>query len=462
MFHEAAGSEITENGDYISENVKVRSTDNKIYNSIATGITEEVSEKIDTNYSDRKYWINIDGEQKAYLTRQNSVRILKKIEYSCYEINNNQGLNCVNVCGDSPYGSSRDSNADTPPISSEAAKTESLKQRTERFLFNTVAPISEFGNPSMTFTNSNEAIEAQKALYPDATWEKVVLQKSNLRLSCGNTNVDTILRVRETYELAQGINGTGLTSAKDILEDNDNIKIRFVHWPRKLKNLDLQFDAYVLQTNGLAYKGRNKYTDGMNIKNYFYSWVCGTTDAEKSKEIESSVPPYYKLSNEMIFRAFYGSTDRMEFKTDGLDTKDDFEWIPYEYDKNIQCSASSIRPENLITLFTRGFVNPAKAGLYLRCKLYSGLLALGLAGAPVDNKANRNIINHKCARYVDTNEKSALLANTEGFPGKSRVSELENDAAEYLQILENRGSVSEYHYTQASVNQILTIINNFY
>ena len=52
----------------------------------------------------------------------------------------------------------------------------------------------------------------------------------------------------------------------------------------------------------------------------------------------------------MIFRAFYGSTDRMEFKTDGLDTKDDFEWIPYEYDKNIQCSASSIRPENLITL----------------------------------------------------------------------------------------------------------------
>ena len=107
-------------------------------------------------------------------------------------------------------------------------------------------------------------------------------------------------------------------------------------------------------------------------------------------------------------------------------------------------------------------MNPAKAGLYLRCKLYSGLLALGLEGAPVDNKANRNIINHKCARYVDQNDKSALLANTSGFPDKARVSELENDAAEYLQIFEDRGSVPKHHYTQTSVNQILTIINNFY
>ena len=461
MFHESEGSEITEDGDYISENVKVRSTDNKIYNSIATGITEEVSEKIDTTYSDKKYWINIDGDQKGYLTRQNTVKILKKIEYSCYEINNDQGLNCINVCGDDPYGKGA-RGPNNPPISSEAAETESLEQETKISLFNTVAPISSFGDPSITFTNSDEAIEAQKALYPDATWREEIIQKSNLRLSCGNTNVDTILRVRETYDIAVGINGTGLTSAKDILENNDNIKIRFVHWPRKLKNLDLQFDAYILQTDGLAYKGRNKYTDGMNIKNYFYSWICGTTNEDKSQELETTVPPYYKLTNEMVFRAFYGSTDKMEFKTDGLDTKDDFEWIPYEYDKSIQCSASAVRPENLITLFTRGFMNPAKAGLYLRCKLYSGLLSLGLPGAPVDNSGNRNIINHKCARYVDQNDKATLLANTSGFPGKDRVSELENDAAEYLQILEDRGSVPENHYTQASVNQILTIINNFY
>ncbi len=462
MFHEAGSTGIVDKaGDYISENVKVRSTDNKIYNSIATGLTEEVSEKIDTNYSDKKYWINIDGDQKGYLTRQNTVKILKKIEYSCYEINNAEGLNCINVCGDDPYGKGA-RGTDNPPISSEAAETESLEQETKISLFNTVAPISSFGDPSIIFTNSDEAIAAQKTLYPDATWKEEIIQKSNLRLSCGNTNVDTILRVRETYDIAVGVNGTGITSAKEILEDNDNIKIRFVHWPRKLKNLDLQFDAYILQTSGLAYKGRNKYTDGMNIKNYFYSWICGTTDEEKSQEIETTVPPYYQLANEMVFRAFYGSTDKMEFKTDGLDTKDDFEWIPYEYDKNIQCSASAVRPENLTTLFTRGVMNPAKAGLYLRCKLYSGLLSLGLPGAPVDNSGNRNIINHKCARYVDQNDKSALLANTSGFPGKDRVSELENDAAEYLQILEDRGSVPENHYTQASVNQILTIINNFY
>jgi hypothetical protein len=55
-----------------------------------------------------------------------------------------------------------------------------------------------------------------------------------------------------------------------------------------------------------------------------------------------------------------------------------------------------------------------------------------------------------------------FIVNTTDFPDKARVSELENDAAEYLQIFENRGSVPEYHYTQTSVNQILTIINNFY
>ena len=367
------------NGYLVSENIKERSANtNKYENILLKGTPSRLANsdlsQIDTEYSDYKYWINIDGNQKGRLSKTNSVRVLKKIEYSCYEINNDKNLNCINVCGDSPGGgNSRDTDGDGPPVAGDTVTTESLKQKTTSNLYNQVAPLNDYGEPSMVFTNTDAAIAAQKALYPGATWKEQIIEKANLRLSCGYTNVDTILRVREYYDMAvsstgqttsntgAGVGGAAeqatntatrttttsvqaveLIDASTLMENTNDLKIRFVHWPRKLKNLDLQFDSYTPNTEGdLVYRGRNKFTDGMNIKNLFYSWICGASDESKTKPIQPVVPPYYKILNEMVFRAFYGSQDQLEFKKTILETKDDFEWIPYEYDSSIDCTATS-------------------------------------------------------------------------------------------------------------------------
>jgi len=379
---------LSNNGYYISKYVKYKDVDYNKNEFILNG-SNRTTELPDTEYSDYKYWINIDGQQKGRFSRTNSVRVLRKIEYSCYEINNDKNLNCVNVCGDTSNLTAnpkraRDSDGDGPPVS-YAEGAEALKQKTTAILYNQVAPLNDYGDPSMVFTNTDEAIAEHQALYPDVSnWQEITIEKANLRLSCGNTNVDTILRIREYYYIAAGSNsdpGTSLSAgsgtiiqqqtntatrtevsnnaiselidASTLLESSDNIKIRFVHWPRKLKNIDLQFDSYTPNINGgLDYRGRNKFTDGLNIKNLFYSWMCGYTNKERTEAIKTTVPPYYKILNEMIFRAFYGSKDRIEFKEEKLSTHDDFEWIPYEYDASIDCTASAVQYENA----TSGYV----------------------------------------------------------------------------------------------------------
>lgn len=450
-------------GEYLCHTVKIRDNDlektEKVINP--TRLTQSEKDNIYTEYDNNKYWINIDGNQKGRFSRTNSVKVLKRIEYSCYEINNDSGLSCINVCGDIPGGgNARDTDGDGPPVDGNPTKVESLKQKSSDSLYNQVGRYNDYGDPTMVFTNTDEAIAAQKALYPNADWNELIIEKPNLRLSCDETNVDTILRIREYYDVS-GKNE--LIEASELMENEDNIKIKFVHWPRKLKELDLQFDKYVLDSNGnVASTGRNVRTDGMNIKNSFFSWVCGYTNQDRTTPIQPVVPPYYKLVNEMIFRAFYGSKDRVEFKEPGLVTRDDFEWIPYEYDAKNACRTTEARQESNITLYTRALFNPSKAGFYLRCSLYTKFLSLGLPGLPSDTTKNQNAIRYNCRQYVQQTSVSALRASTSTIlPDKSGVNSLENDAKEYMQIYKSRGSVSSTHYTSAAVRAIRAIINTF-
>lgn len=456
---------IPEYGEYLCHTVKVRDNDiektEKVINP--NRLTSEEKDNIYTKYDDNKYWINIDKNQKGRFSRTNSVKVLKRIEYSCYEVNNDEGLNCINVCGDSPNDfedGARDTDNGGPPVVGDPTTTESLKQKSQNALYNQVATYNDYGDPTMVFTNTDQAIAAQKALYPNANWNELIIEKPNLRLSCDETNIDTILRIREYYDVA-GENK--LVEAGDLMENSDDIKIKFVHWPRKLKELDLQFDKYVLDSNGnVASTGRNRRTDGMNIKNSFFSWVCGYTNQDRSAPIQPVVPPYYKLVNEMIFRAFYGSKDRLEFKEPGLVTRDDFEWIPYEYDSKNACRAVAIRQESDITLYTRALFNPSKAGYYLRCSLYTKFLSLGLPGLLKDTQKNQNQIRYKCRQFVSQTPASSLkTADPTIFPDRSQVNALENEAKEYMQIYNSRGSVPSSHYTSGAYRTIRNIINAF-
>jgi hypothetical protein len=56
-------------------------------------------------------------------------------------------------------------------------------------------------------------------------------------------------------------------------------------------------------------------------------WHCISSEDKKYV----TVPDYFKIKNEMIYRAYFGSIDNLEHVSDYEDSLDPFEWIPYEY-----------------------------------------------------------------------------------------------------------------------------------
>ena len=97
------------------------------------------------------------------------------------------------------------------------------------------------------------------------------------------------------------------------------------------------YEKYIIDNMGtVSYQGRSA-TDGMDLKNNPTYWSCIKTDKDNKSIFSQLFPNYYKILNEMIFRAFFGSVDGVEFKQKNLETKMDFEWIPYEYDIKSSC-----------------------------------------------------------------------------------------------------------------------------
>lgn len=415
------------------------------------------------DYGDNKYWFNLSKEQKGVFSKLNSVKVLKKITYRCTEVTNSIDLNCINVCGDAPRRDGRDSDQDKPPLPSNYTEKEALKQKTTNRLFNFLSDLGS--DPDITFTMPDDTIAEHKAdilgTYPAASgipWREIVVEKPNIRLSCGpDNNVDTILVIKEYYDV---LDGGFLKSAQELFDSSNKIRCRFVRWPRKLKGLDQYFDKYILNNNGTYYfNGRNKYTDGMDVKNYFFSWMCSYTNKDKTRPLDFMVPAYYKLLNEVIFRAFYGSSDGAEFKEYGLKTKSEHEWIPYEYENHKQCFSSSV-PEKFFRLAVDGVQNLSKFGFLLRCQLYTQFLKFSFSPKnniiPIQNK----MIN-KCNSYVKANGADQLKSNTRTLPDQKRVQELLQSAEEYESIKKQKGTVPGNHYTSNDVNQIIEIINTY-
>ena len=126
---------------------------------------------------------------------------------------------------------------------------------------------------------------------------------------------------------------------KDVFTDLDSkkLKIKFKNIPRKLRDIDpSQYNKYSFDYRGnLVPNGKSTSTINV-VENNFQCWECVDTSGNLVKEL----PPYFIASNEMRYRAFFGSVDGIENKnTDLTDSKQDWEWIPYEYYKN-NCSLS--------------------------------------------------------------------------------------------------------------------------
>lgn len=135
------------------------------------------------------------------------------------------------------------------------------------------------------------------------------------------------------------------------LDNVNNLKIKFRKIPRQLRGLDIYSTVYRYGPTGLFRPGkRNQISDILDpyeiveagsvsgssfqpiLNNNIYYWKC--MEIEDTKLVPSTTPLFFQLMNEMMYRTFYGSIDRIENKGTILKSQFLWEMIPYEFFTN--------------------------------------------------------------------------------------------------------------------------------
>lgn len=124
------------------------------------------------------------------------------------------------------------------------------------------------------------------------------------------------------------------------LSNVNSLEIMFKRIPRQLRGCDLLSTVY-------RYGSRSGYRPSSSanplipleidsvgrlgtINNNLYYWVSLQKNANNNLEY-TELPDFFKLQNEMIFRSFYGSVDKIETKGKFMSSYFPWELIPYEY-----------------------------------------------------------------------------------------------------------------------------------
>jgi hypothetical protein len=138
--------------------------------------------------------------------------------------------------------------------------------------------------------------------------------------------------------------GKPVTIANTVnLSDSNNISVMIKKIPRMLRGVDLLSTVYrpgalsdYRQLNGtsplIPFEVDTVAVDG-RINNSFYVWFALEIQNNSTLRYVSELPDFLKLQNEMVFRSFFGSVDRIENKTDSIVAGYPWEIIPFEYDK---------------------------------------------------------------------------------------------------------------------------------
>ena len=306
--------------------------------SIRIIVNDDRSLSIQNNIPKNMYWIHIDPNQQCKLSKTSTIKILAETKYYCYPtlvVTSNEGLQystddpeAANICG---------SNIKTDLVFPDGQDTEILSVK--------LGKGSDRGN-AIVYAVPETIIKNEKAKYPAITkWEKVELAgptgpTRSFYINTDKGNNDIYVEVTETYWMPaksyiekdyQEPIGFVHNKVQDIfnLNDTSSLKVRFVNIPRKLKGVDQHYDRYEPNANGGYSQGTLKYGRGGPVANDLMFWTC--IDSKTGKRTKLS--GFYQYMNEMIFRCFFGSADGVENKNSDIsDSKEPWEWIPYEYD----------------------------------------------------------------------------------------------------------------------------------
>jgi hypothetical protein len=268
---------------------------------------------------DGLYWIHIDPEQECKLNDELSVKVLKETYVVAIPTASTDfgGI----IPGDESH---------MVPLSSYLGTPNGIDESLDVI------------GTTYKYTVSEAAILKEKAKWPSSiNWtDPETFQYGSLsdngdskKMSIGrlDSTKDMLLYIREHYLRPKGTNAKNVGKVKDFIDlsTTNTLYVKFRNIPRKIKGVDSEkFVRYVYDTKGGI--GRSVMPAGSvgRIENNFTCWHC----INSSGEYMTNIPAYYKLANEMRYRAFFGSDDGIENKNlDYLDSKNDWEWIPYEY-----------------------------------------------------------------------------------------------------------------------------------
>ena len=158
---------------------------------------------------------------------------------------------------------------------------------------------------------------------------------------------DTMYYQCVSYASEKGIglqdsNGSRVTAATRVynifnLDDTANLQVQFRKIPRQVRGIDLLTSVFrygkhnlYQQINSANPPSPEELISGYLLINNFYAWQCLQKNAAKALE-QAPITDFLQLQNEMMFRAFYGSVDGIENKSENMRSLYPWELIPYEY-----------------------------------------------------------------------------------------------------------------------------------
>lgn len=322
------------------------------------------------------YWINIDPKQSTFKDFEKNPRILVDTTYICQLANPSLVQTPVmknNVC---PFSSSADL-----PVGWDANLDISFKQDSPTSYTYSVHP-----------RIIDEKKGSLKSLYPSIKDWKPFTKIRYFNIN-GDQTLDTapaleiIVQARENYLVpitdedlgtleyddmsadTSSVNGIqicpagsnqGSTSGYGLLttygerlgkptrvcniinlDNTNNIDVMVKRIPRILRGVDLLATIYRYGSKSI-YRQSNPNNPSVPteidlaapngaINNSLYYWTCYQTNPNTKLLEQALLPNFFLLQNEMMFRAFFGSIDKIENRIETAVSSFPWELIPYEY-----------------------------------------------------------------------------------------------------------------------------------
>ena len=331
------------------------------------------------------YWINIDPKQSCSIAEEMRPRVLVKTEYACSLINTLKGtavfLGNSNICPVSAGVGEGIKSGGIEDFYSLGDRflykipDEKIKQDKEKivdlyklpgapnwelttiersFSYNSDTDGILFG--SEILVRAKETYEILLAPHERINDEKDLAKRLNQGIIKNDFSADVayVPGIGPTNDIqcvtSPSDGGLGLQDSEGSrvsavarvynifnLDDTANLRVQFRKIPRQVRGIDLLTSVFrygkhstYQQTGSANPPSPEELTSGYLLINNFYAWQCLQKNAAKALE-QAPITDFLQLQNEMMFRAFYGSVDGIENKSENMRSLFPWELIPYEY-----------------------------------------------------------------------------------------------------------------------------------